>query len=63
MGGAFFAIPIIGVEMIDGYREKAAPPILQNWAKSNDTNAPKYVKILGVGKVEDIRGKIFAALV
>jgi hypothetical protein len=47
----------------DGYREKAAPPILQNWAKSGDSNAPKYVKISGVGKVEDIRGKIFAALV
>jgi hypothetical protein len=26
MGGAFFAIPIIGVEMIDGYRNVFAKP-------------------------------------
>jgi hypothetical protein len=62
MGGAVFAIPIKHLDTDDGYR-KSAPPILRNWAKSNDANAPKYVKILGVGKVEDIRAKIFVALV
>lgn len=50
---------------LDVYHEQTEPLVSYygNWAKSNDTNAPKYVKILGVGKVEDIRGKIFAALV
>jgi adenylate kinase len=50
---------------LDVYHEQTEPLVSYygNWAKSGDTNAPKYVKILGVGKVEDIRGKIFAALV
>jgi adenylate kinase len=32
------------------------------WAKSGDTKAPKYINIPGVGSVDDIREKIFAAL-
>jgi adenylate kinase len=50
---------------LDVYHEQTEPLVSYygNWAKSNDANAPKYVKILGVGKVEDIRAKIFAALV
>ena len=50
---------------LDVYHEQTEPLVSYygNWAKSGDANAPKYVKILGVGKVEDIRGKIFAALV
>ncbi|MGH8678022.1 MAG: adenylate kinase [Burkholderiales bacterium] len=32
------------------------------WAKSGAPGAPKYVKIPGVGSVESIRDKIFAAL-
>ncbi len=50
---------------LDVYHEQTEPLVAYygNWAKSGDTNAPKYVKISGVGKVEDIRGKIFAALV
>jgi adenylate kinase len=50
---------------LDVYHEQTEPLVAYygNWAKSNDANAPKYVKILGVGKVEDIRAKIFAALV
>ncbi len=50
---------------LDVYHEQTEPLVSYygDWAKSGDTNAPKYVKILGVGKVEDIRGKIFAALV
>jgi adenylate kinase len=50
---------------LDVYHEQTEPLVSYygNWAKSGDSNAPKYVKISGVGKVEDIRGKIFAALV
>ena len=56
---------------LDVYHEQTEPLISYygNWAKSGDgdadgdINAPKYVRILGVGKVEDIREKIFAALV
>ena len=58
---------------LDVYHEQTEPLISYygNWAKSGDVdvdgdgdiNAPKYVKILGVGKVEDIREKIFAALI
>lgn len=32
------------------------------WAKSGDAQSPKYVRIPGVGKVEEIRDRIFAAL-
>ncbi len=32
------------------------------WAKSGEAKAPKYVNIQGVGSVEGIRDKIFAAL-
>ena len=33
------------------------------WARSGDADAPKYVRIPGVGGVEEIRDRIFAALV
>jgi adenylate kinase len=33
-----------------------------NWAKSGAAGAPKYVRIAGVGGVEQIRDKVFAAL-
>jgi len=32
------------------------------WAASNEPHAPRYVKIAGVGSLEQIRDKIFAAL-
>jgi adenylate kinase len=32
------------------------------WAKSGDTVAPKYRKIAGVGAVDEIRDRAFAAL-
>jgi len=32
------------------------------WAESGEANAPKYVQIDGIGKVDDIRDAIFAAL-
>lgn len=33
-----------------------------DWAATGDSNAPKYVKIAGVGKVEEIRDAIFKGL-
>jgi len=33
-----------------------------NWATKDDSRAPRYVKIAGVGSVEQIRDNIFAAL-
>jgi adenylate kinase len=33
-----------------------------SWEKSGAANAPKCIKIPGVGSVESIRDKIFAAL-
>ena len=34
----------------------------KNWEASGDPNAPKYVRIDGVGSVEEIRDRIFKAL-
>ncbi len=50
---------------LDVYHEQTEPLVSYygDWAKSNRSHAPKYMKILGVGKVEEIREKIFAALV
>jgi adenylate kinase len=49
---------------LDVYHEQTEPLISYygKWAASGEANAPRYVKILGVGKVEDIRDKMFAAL-
>ncbi len=46
------------------YHEQTKPLIgyYSGWAKSGEANAPKYVTIAGVGKMEEIRDKIFAAL-
>ena len=32
------------------------------WAASGDAAAPQYVKVAGIGKVEEIRDRIFAGL-
>jgi adenylate kinase len=47
------------------YHEQTEPLISYygNWAASGEANAPKYVRIPGVGKVEQIRDAIFAKLV
>ncbi len=34
----------------------------KSWADGNDVNAPKYVRIKGTGKVEEIRDRILAGL-
>jgi adenylate kinase len=47
------------------YHEQTEPLIQYygDWARSGTASAPRYVKIPGVGKMEEIRDKIFAALV
>lgn len=46
------------------YHEQTEPLIeyYSKWAASDTPKAPKYVKINGIGEVEAIRDKIFAAL-
>jgi adenylate kinase len=46
------------------YHEQTEPLVAYygKWATSGEAGAPRYVKIPGVGKVEEIRDKIFAAL-
>jgi adenylate kinase len=34
----------------------------KKWAQSGQAGAPKHVRIMGIGKVEEIRDKVFAAL-
>ena len=50
---------------LDVYHEQTKPLIgyYSDWAKSGAPDAPKYVCIQGVGKMEEIRDKIFAALI
>ena len=46
------------------YHEQTKPLIAyyNDWASSGLQGAPRYVRIAGVGKVEEIRDRIFAAL-
>jgi adenylate kinase len=46
------------------YHEQTEPLIeyYSNWAKSGAANAPKYVKINGLGELETIKANIFAVL-
>jgi adenylate kinase len=49
---------------LDVYHQQTEPLIAYygKWSASGAEGAPKYVRIPGVGKVEEIRDKIFAAL-
>lgn len=49
---------------LDVYHEQTEPLIdyYQAFANSNESNAPNYVKIDGIGSVEDIKAKVFASL-
>lgn len=49
---------------LDVYHEQTEPLInyYSSWSKEGDSNAPKYAHIEGVGSVDDIRDRIFAAL-
>ncbi len=46
------------------YHDQTEPLIeyYSKWANNGDANAPKYVRIKGIGKVEEIRDAIFTAL-
>lgn len=46
------------------YHEQTEPLVdyYSKWANAGGENAPKYVRIAGIGKVEEIRDQIFAAL-
>ena len=46
------------------YHEQTEPLVAyySKWAESGDARAPKYVRIDGIGGVDDIRDKIFAVL-
>lgn len=47
------------------YRQQTMPLIAyyNEWAASGDPNAPKCLRIPGIGRVEEIRDRIFAAMV
>ena len=49
---------------LEVYHAQTAPLInyYSSWATSSESNAPRYIKVEGVGSVEDIRDKIFAEL-
>jgi adenylate kinase len=51
-------------ERLSVYHDQTEPLIeyYSKWAASGDANAPQYVKINGIGKVEEIRDAIFAGL-
>lgn len=50
---------------LDIYHAQTEPLVeyYSKWAATGDAAAPKYVKVSGIGKVEEIRDRIFAALV
>lgn len=49
---------------LDVYHEQTEPLInfYSSWANSGEDNAPKYAKINGIGKVDEIRDSIFSTL-
>jgi adenylate kinase len=49
---------------LEVYRAQTRPLVAyySNWAKSGEPGAPKYAKVAGVGSMESIRDRIFAAL-
>jgi len=49
---------------LDVYHEQTEPLIdyYKKWEASGQAGAPKYIRIEGVGKVDEIRDKIFAGL-
>jgi len=52
------------IKRLSVYHDQTQPLVdyYTAWEKSGDPKAPKCVKILGVGEVENIRDQIFAAL-
>ena len=49
---------------LEVYHDQTEPLIdyYKDWQSSGQAGAPQYVRIEGVGKVEEIRGQVFAAL-
>ena len=49
---------------LEVYHDQTEPLIdyYSSWANSGEANAPKYIKINGIGKVEQIRDQIFQQL-
>ena len=49
---------------LEVYHEQTEPLIdyYSKWAGSGDARAPKYVRVEGIGSVEEIRDRIFSAL-
>lgn len=49
---------------LEVYHAQTEPLIdyYRNWEKSGDSAAPKYIRVEGIGKVEEIRDRIFSAL-
>ena len=49
---------------LEVYHSQTKPLVAyySNWAKSGVSGAPKYVKVAGIGSMESIRDRIFAAL-
>ncbi len=49
---------------LDVYHSQTAPLInyYSSWSTSGEANAPRYIKVDGIGKVEGVRDEIFAAL-
>ena len=52
------------MKRLEVYHSQTKPLIAyySNWAKSGVPGAPKYVRVAGVGSMESIRDRIFAAL-
>lgn len=49
---------------IETYHAQTKPLVnyYLSWAKANEPDAPRYINVQGVGSIEQIRDKIFAAL-
>lgn len=49
---------------LDIYHEQTEPLInyYSTWAKSGEANSPKYIKVNGIGKVDEIRDQIFSGI-
>ena len=49
---------------LEVYHDQTEPLIdyYKNWQSSGEAGAPQYIRIEGIGKVEEIRDQIFAAL-
>ena len=49
---------------LEVYHDQTEPLIdyYKSWLSSGEVGAPEYVRIEGVGKVEEIRDQVFAAL-